>query len=260
MTRQRPDPDRVLEDWLAEGPSRLPDRIVQATVDQLDDIRQRRSWWPPGSERMTRIIAPIAGAAAVLIVAVLAVTSYFGRSNVGAPTGTPFTSDRYAYTVVLPDGWTRDERPGTWADVGAFFDANSGAGVDYFEDLDPGGEVAMFAYVSRQPIPAGMSFDAWAALIDSATAAAEPCFERQGAFESATVDGETGRVGTFTCPDFQGGFDVSGPWTTVQVLIPHGGRGYAIYFWPGPGPGSQVPLATLRVQVADWLARWSFTN
>jgi hypothetical protein len=37
MTSQ-PDVDRALEDWLAQGPSRLPDRVITVTVDQLDCV------------------------------------------------------------------------------------------------------------------------------------------------------------------------------------------------------------------------------
>jgi hypothetical protein len=257
MTRQL-DVDRVLEDWLAEGPSRLPDRAVQETIGQLDNIKQRKLWWLPGGERVNRIL-PVTGIAATLIVAVVALVSLYGRSDVGGPTGTPFTSERHAYTVILPVGWTHEERPGTW-ELGTFFDANTPAGVDYFEDLNKDGEVTLFAYLANQPIPETMSFDEWAAGHDAATAQGAPCFVLQGGFESAAVDGETARVGVNYCPDFQGGFETRGAWTTVQVLVAHAGRGYAIYFWPGPGPGSTMPLTELRAMASDWLSRFSFTD
>ena len=31
-----PEFDRVLEDWFAQGPSRLPDQVIPVTVDQLE--------------------------------------------------------------------------------------------------------------------------------------------------------------------------------------------------------------------------------
>jgi hypothetical protein len=253
------DVDRVLEDWLAEGPSRLPDRVLRATVDQLDEIKQRRLWWLPGSERMHRIILPVTGVAAALVVAVVTLVSLNGGPGPGGPPGTPYTSERHAYTVVLPDGWTRDERPGTWG-LGTFFEANTPAGVDYFEDLNQDGEVTLFAYLASQSIPDTMTFDAWAAGHDAANAQAVPCFKQQGRFEAATVDGETARVGVHRCDDYEGGFDTRGAWTTVQVLVAHDGLGYAIYFWPGPGPGSDMPLADLRAMANDWLSRFSFTD
>ena len=105
------DVDRVLEDWLAEGPDRLPDRVVQATVAQLDDIKQRKSPWLPGSNRMYQFILPTAGVAAAIVIAAVALTSFFRGPSVGAPPGTPFTSDRHGYTIILPEGWTVEERP-----------------------------------------------------------------------------------------------------------------------------------------------------
>lgn len=42
------DVDRVLEDWLDEGASRLPERIADATIASLDEMEQQRPWWPPG--------------------------------------------------------------------------------------------------------------------------------------------------------------------------------------------------------------------
>jgi hypothetical protein len=257
MTRQL-DVDRVLEDWLAEGPSRLPDRVIHETIGQLDNIKQRRLWWLPGSERMQRLIMPVSGVAATLVVAMVAIASLYGGFGSGRPSGTPFTSERHAYTVILPDGWTREERPGTW-ELGTFFDANMPAGVDYFEDLNEDGAVVLFAYLARQAIPDTMSFEEWAAGHDAANAQAVPSFVQQGGFESATVDGETARVGVHR-GEYQGGFDVSGPWTTFQVLVAHGGHGYAIYFWPGPGPGSDMPLSELRAMATDWLSRFSFTD
>jgi hypothetical protein len=254
MTRQ-PDIDRVLEDWLAEGPSRLPDRVIRATVDQLDDIQQRRLWWLPGSERMHRIILPVTGVAAALIVAVVTLVSLNGSPGPGGPSGTPYTSERHAYTVVLPDGWTREERIGTW-NLGDFFDANSGSGVDYFERLDPKYGPSLYVYLSSQDIPAGMTFEAWAATHDAATNGYAPCFELVGSFEDRLVDGETARTGTQRCDDF----DDLGAWTTVQTLVAHGGRGYAIYLWPVARGSAMPPVGELQREAADWLSLFSFTD
>jgi hypothetical protein len=104
-----------------------------------------------------------------------------------------------------------------------------------------------------------MTFEQWAAGHDAANAEAQPTFVQLGSYESATVGGETARVGVHR-GEFQGGFDVSAPWTTVQVLVEHAGRGYAIYFWPGPGPGSDMPLPELQARATDWLSRFSFTD
>lgn len=257
MTRQ-PDIDRVLEDWLAEGPSHLPDRVIQATVDQLDDIKQRRLLlWLPGSERMNRIILPFTGVAAALIVAVVALISLNGGPGPAGPPGTPYTSVRHAYTVVLPDGWTRDERPGTWS-LGEFFDPNTDSGVDYFERLDPEHGPPLYVYLASQPIPAGMTFDEWAATNDAATGEAQPCFEQIGVFEGVDVNDEVGRLGVHRCENYGG--PLGQAWTTVQTLVAHAGRGYAIYVWPVWTGSAMPPVSDLRQESTDWLSQFTFTN
>ena len=211
---------------------------------------------------MHRLLLTATGIAAAIAIVAVALPLFLGRSSVGGPPdGVSFTSERHGYTVVLPigpDGWIREERSGTW-ELGDFIEANSPAGLDYFEDRNEDGSVALFAYLASQPIPETMSFEEWAAGHDAANAEAQPSFVQQGSFEGATVGGETARVGIHR-GDYQGGFDAGGSWTTVQVLLEHGGRGYAIYFWPGPGPGSEVPLADLQAMATDWLSRFSFTN
>lgn len=258
MTRQL-DVDRLLEDWLAEGPSRLPDRAVQATIDQLDDIRQRRPSRLPGSQRMHKIIISAAGIAAAAIVAVAAYGSLDRDPRTAGPAGVAFTSERHGYTVTLPENtWRREERPGTWV-LGEFFDANSPSGVDYFERLDqtPLRTPTFYVYLASQAIPDGMTFDDWAAVHDAANVRAVPCFGLVGAYEYRSVGGETGRVATQHCNDFTGEGDA---WTTVQTLVAHGGRGYAIYVWPG-AMGSLMPAESeLQAVAADWLARFSFTD
>ena len=133
------DVDRVLEDWFAQGPSRLPDRVISETVEHLDHIKRRRYLLSPGRERMARLLIAGTGLAAALIAAVVGFATLTGGDGIGGPDGVTYISDRHGYSVFLPDGWTVEERPGTW-DVGEFFDANSDDGVDYFEeDLDGDG-------------------------------------------------------------------------------------------------------------------------
>jgi hypothetical protein len=230
MTRQL-DADRVLEDWLAEGPSQLPERAIWDTIDRLDDIKQRRPSRLPGSQRMHRVVLYATGVAAAVIVAVAAFGSLDRSPQTGSPTGVTFTSERHGYSVVLPENsWRREERPGTWG-LGEFFDANSPHGVDYFERLDqtPLRVATFYVYLSSQPIPDGMSFDAWAAGHDAANREAMPCFGVVGEYENRPVAGEIARIATQRCDDFTGEGDA---WTTIQSLVAHGGRGYAIYAWP----------------------------
>ena len=256
------DVDRVLEDWLARGPSRLPDRVMTETVEQLDHIKRRRYLLPPGRERMTRLLLAGTGIAAALVAAAIGFTALTGGGDVGGPTGVTYTSDRHGYSVFLPDGWTIEERPGTW-EVGEFFDANSEDGVDYFEDVNADGIPTLYVYLASQDIPDGMSFDEWVARHDVATTGYQPCFKLVGSSESRLVDGENARVGTYQCDDFE---DTGIPYTGVQTLVAHDGRGYAIYVWPAPLPGFQPAgweyqsTSELQAEAAEWLAAFEFID
>lgn len=255
------DVDRVLEDWFAQGPSRLPDRVITETVEQLDHIKRRRYLLPPGRERMTRLLIAGTGLAAAIVAAVVGFATLTGGGDVGGPDGVTYTSDRHGYSVFLPDGWTVEERPGTW-EIGEFFEANSEDGVDYFEDVNAEGIPTLYVYLASQDIPADMSFEEWLARNDVATTSEQPCFEVVGSHESGVVDGETARIGTYHCDDFDG----AGPYTGVQTLVAHDGRGYAIYVWPAPLPGFQPAgweyqsQAELEAAAAQWLEAFEFTD
>ena len=258
MTSQL-DADRVLEDWLAQGPSQLPERTIQETIGRLDDIRQRKPSRLPGSERMNRLILSASAVAAAVIVAVVALGPLKGGPPVGGPSGVAFISERHGYTVVLPaDRWYREERPGTW-ELGEFFDANTDAGVDYFEALDStsGRAAIWYVYLASQEIPEGMGFDAWAAQHDVATVQEQPCFKLLGSYQRRALDGETTRIGTYHCEEF--GQELV-PWTTVQTLVAHRGRGYAIYVWPVQTGPRMPPLPEIQAFANDWLARFSFND
>ncbi len=78
--------DRVLESWLAAGPTKLSDRSVAAIVDQLDNVKQRRLFSLPGLRRGFPVdwLAPALGGAAVVVVAAaLALNLYPNLSGVG---------------------------------------------------------------------------------------------------------------------------------------------------------------------------------
>lgn len=82
---QRSDIDRVLEVWMADGPSAISDRVVDVVAARIGVQRQRRAWPFPWRTNMTAPIKLAAALAAVLIVAV-AGFALFARpsgSNVG---------------------------------------------------------------------------------------------------------------------------------------------------------------------------------
>ena len=258
MTSQL-DADRVLEDWLAQGPSQLSERVIHETIGRLDDVRQRKPSRLPGSERMNRLVLSASAIAAAVIVAVVALGPLKGGPPTGGPQGIAFISERHGYTVVLPaNTWRREERPGTWG-LGEFFDANTPSGVDYFEAVDqtPLRAVTWYVYLASQEIPEGMTFDEWAATHDAATDGAQPCFRQVGEYERRAVDGEIARIGFYRCEEFG---DDQLPWATVQTLVAHRGRGYAIYVWPRGNGALMPPIAEIQAVANDWLAGFSFTD
>ena len=40
------DTTRIVRSWLEEGVTALPDRVLDAVLDQVPATPQRRSWWP----------------------------------------------------------------------------------------------------------------------------------------------------------------------------------------------------------------------
>lgn len=89
MTRSI-DIDQVLDDWLAEGPSRLPDRVVASITADIEHAAPSRRWRLPWRNHVYRNYFALAGAAVILIVAGgLAVSLLANRPGVAGPSPTP---------------------------------------------------------------------------------------------------------------------------------------------------------------------------
>jgi hypothetical protein len=84
---------RLVRSWLDEGVTRLPDRVLDAVLDQVPATPQRRSWrlaWR--FDQMNTYAKLIATAAAVLVVAVVGYQFLPGRSGPGGQTAAPSPS------------------------------------------------------------------------------------------------------------------------------------------------------------------------
>ena len=90
MSRSDRDVTRVVRSWLDEGVTALPDRVLDAVLDQLPATPQRRSWWTAWRRPfMNNTIRIGLAAAAVVVIAIIAI-QFFPGSNVGGPpTETP---------------------------------------------------------------------------------------------------------------------------------------------------------------------------
>ena len=87
------DFDQLLDSWLADGPSELPDQAVSRIVQSIDDNERRLSWLPR-RETMNRLVVAAGSVAAIVLVAVIGfgIVSGGGTSGPGAaPSPTPAT-------------------------------------------------------------------------------------------------------------------------------------------------------------------------
>jgi hypothetical protein len=130
-----PDRDvtRIVRSWLDEGATSLPDRVLDAVLDQVPATPQRRAtWWPARRFPIMNQATRLGIAAAVVVVAALFGYGYLVAPNVGSPglgdpsptpTATPQplsdgpldagtvvatgfgASESITTTFVVPEGW-----------------------------------------------------------------------------------------------------------------------------------------------------------
>ncbi len=87
---QRSDIDRLLRHWMDDGPTTMPDRVVDVVADRISIQRQRRSWRLLRRLPMNPFLKLGAVAAAVLVVGVVAWNLLPGAAGPGVtPTPTP---------------------------------------------------------------------------------------------------------------------------------------------------------------------------
>ncbi len=133
------DFDRIAEAWLADGPAELPERVLDAVVDEIHLTRQRRAVRAPWRFPVMTTPSRVGAAAVVGILAVggLLLITRPGQSAVAGPspnsgvaatasqtavasvvsvpplTGT-FASSRHGYTVRYPAAWTATPATESW--------------------------------------------------------------------------------------------------------------------------------------------------
>lgn len=127
---QRSDIERVLKVWMTDGPTAIPDRVVDVVANRIGVQRQRRAWPFPGRTNVTTPIKLIAGLAAALIVAVVGYNLLPRTSGPGAPTTapTPSAQPTPAVTAAPTTAPTSSARWPTWFTPAAIADAN-GLGI-----------------------------------------------------------------------------------------------------------------------------------
>ena len=80
---------RIVRSWLDEGVTVIPDRVLDAVLDQVPATPQRRAWWPvrrlPTMSTATRVAL---AAAAVVVLAVFGIRYLLPSNNTGGPSRT----------------------------------------------------------------------------------------------------------------------------------------------------------------------------
>ena len=95
---------RIVRSWLDEDVTVLPDRVMDAVLDQVHATRQRRAWWPTRRlHTMKASISVVAVAAAVLVLAVIGVGLAARPGGVAGPAPTPTAIPTPAPTLPLGD-------------------------------------------------------------------------------------------------------------------------------------------------------------
>jgi hypothetical protein len=163
------DFDRRAAAWLADGPSELNDRVLDAALREVHLTHQRRRWSAPWRTTLMSLRLGLAAAVALVVIG-LGGALYIGGggpapTTASTPTAVPtagptpsrapgpFTSPLYGYTVDVPAGWTITPTVVAWP-----------AGVDPNPDLFAGPPASPDfdnVYVAAQPVPDGMTSAAW---------------------------------------------------------------------------------------------------
>jgi hypothetical protein len=232
--------DRIAEAYLADGPTVLADRVLDAALHEVHLTRQRRVLWraPWRFPNMNTFAKVAVAAVAVIAIGALGL-SFLGPvgSGVGgapsatpsptvaptaspAPTPTPspvptappltgqFTSDRHGFSIAYPETWST--RPATASWTSGYIDFGNESGDVLYEPSNPGN---IWLALASQPLgdrtPAEWEADVWQALVVDDPGAAD-CASTT---EPITIDGAAGRIG---CD---------------LALVTAGGRGYYVLLY-----------------------------
>ena len=113
------DTTRIVRSWLEEGATALPDRVLDAVLDQVPATPQRRPWWPARRFREMNTVWKLAIAgAAVVVVAIVGFNLLPGKGGIVAgpgpsPTPIPTPTPTPLPTIVSNVDFTGNFVPGT---------------------------------------------------------------------------------------------------------------------------------------------------
>ena len=157
------DVNRIVRSWLDEGVTVLPDRVLDAVLDQLPATNQRRAtWWPARRyPTMSKFVGIGVAAAAIVVAAVIGYRlvggdSGFGPTPVSTPTpipsasSPPVTSLTYTSTAQdLEPGMYRIPA-GAWTPADLTFTVPAGWQAQYLgfsKHLDQPNEMGLVPFI-----------------------------------------------------------------------------------------------------------------
>jgi hypothetical protein len=104
MTQQR-DIERILDRWLADGPTEAPDRVFDVVADRIERQAQRPAWRLRLKESpVNGYLKPILAIAAVIVVAFVGYNLL--PAGTGGPGSQPSPSPSSSFSVVCKEGAT----------------------------------------------------------------------------------------------------------------------------------------------------------
>jgi hypothetical protein len=256
------DTTRLVRSWLEEGVTALPDRILDAVLDQVPATPQRRSWSPARRFAQMNNVRIAIAAAAVVVVAVIGYNLLPRSDSLGAqptpipsPTTTPGPSALPAVVparadippgtyrvlssftnmplqVTLPAGWGHTINDGNFISKGDVFEGN---GVSFATWLVSHvyRDSCQWQGTLREAQTATAIVTALTEQVGHATSQAtivslggQPAtrieFSLDAAFDVATCDGPIVRLWPDAGPDERFGLPISPGQTTTVYVVDHG--------------------------------------
>jgi hypothetical protein len=209
------DPDAILNAWLDEGPTDLPDATRRAILTSLPTTPQaRRGPFAPWRFFPMNTYARLAAAAVVAVIAIGGALYLIGPSNgLGGPgltaspspaptaaathpsgtpdttTWIPFSSTVFGFDARYPAGW-RLEAGTTPAGLGNLTTDQN----EFFDHMLPPANDGSKMYGTSTLIPSGMSEDAWVAAYRDPVIQqfGAQCFPTRAQWLPVTLDGHAG--------------------------------------------------------------------
>jgi len=218
MTTPR-DPDELLAAYLAQGMETLPDRVVDAVLDEIHRTRQRSAVGPWRTRSMSRTAY---GAAAVVAVLVIGGTLYLTRPSQPAvggpnptpgPSSTPSESASPAATPSPPDLSSPslvEVRAPSWTVTGSMMTSRS----DHTATLLPDGKVLVAGGITSPPGILLASAELYDPVTGAWTSTGAMSTPRYGHAATLLSDGKVLAVG---------GFDKDGDLASAELFDPSTG-------------------------------------